>query len=109
MLDGRSRRARRIALVERTGPPELDDMETDANKDGIPDGWYNARDVSWIADDGAVGPHFLRFRATEPGRPARLSRAFGIDGRKTEAIILGVWVRQNDIQLGERTGSEPAC
>ena len=84
-----ARATRRMQLIERTGPPELDDMETDANKDGIPDGWYNARDVSWIADGGAVGPHFLRFRATEPGRPARISRAFGVDGRKTEAIILG--------------------
>ncbi len=103
--------AREIAQdepAERKGPPELDDMETDADEDGIPDGgWYNARDVSWIAGDGAVGMHFIRFHATEPGRPARLSRAFGIDGRKTEAIILGVWVRQKDIQIGERTGSEP--
>ena len=26
-------------------PPALDDMETDANGDGVPDGWYNARDA----------------------------------------------------------------
>jgi hypothetical protein len=32
--------------VDRKGPLELDDLETDSDKDGIPDGWYNARDVS---------------------------------------------------------------
>ena len=95
-------------LIERTGPPELDELETDANKDGIPDGWYNARDVSWVGKDGRIGPHFLRFQANAPGRPARISRAFGVDGRKAEAILLGVWVRQTDIQIGDRNGAEPA-
>ena len=41
------------------------------------------------------------------GRPARLSRAFGVDGRKTEAIVLGLWIRQSNIQVGEREGDEP--
>ena len=57
-------RLRQDELIERTGPPALDDLETDANKDGVPDGWYNARDVSWVAEGGAIGPHFLRFAAT---------------------------------------------
>ena len=57
--------------------------------------------------DGRVGPHFLRFHATAPGRPARLSRAFGVDGRKAEAILLGLWVRQTDVQIGDRNGTEP--
>lgn len=94
-------------LVVRKGPPELDDLETDANKDGVPDGWYNARDVTWVARDGLVGPHYLRFHATVPGGPARISRAFGVDGRKAEAIIIGLWVRQDDIQIGDRNGTEP--
>ncbi len=92
------------------GPPELDDLETDTNKDGMPDAWYNARDVAWLAEGGApgVGPHFFRFQGKAPGRPARISRAFGVDGSKNEAIILGLWVRKKDIQLGERTGGEPS-
>src|SRR5262249_16910157 len=96
-------------LVERKGPPKLDGLESDANKDGIPDGWYNARDVSWVAEGGApsAGPPFLRFQCNAPARPARISRAFGVDGSQTEAILLGLWVRQGDIQLGERTGAEP--
>jgi hypothetical protein len=95
-------------LIERTGPPALDDLETDANKDGVPDGWYNARDAAWMAEGGKVGPHFVRCECDRPGRPSRLSRAFGIDGRKTEAIILGLWVKQEQIQTGERRGEEPS-
>ena len=51
------------------------------------------RDAIWEAKGGAVGPHFVRFECTRRGRPARLSRAFGVDGRKTGAIILGLWIQ----------------
>jgi len=95
-------------LIERTGPPSRDDMEADDNHDDVPDGWYNARDAKWMAEGGAVGPHFVRLECKQPGRPARLSRAFGIDGRKTSAIRLGLWIRLSDIQFGEREGSEPS-
>jgi len=95
------------ALIERPGPPAADNLEIDANKDGIPDGWYNARDMEWMSEGGVAGPHFVRFATTKPGRPARLSRAFGVDGAKTEAIVLALWVRQNKIQIGERDGDEP--
>ena len=54
-----------------------------------------------------VGPRFLRFENAKPGRPARLSRAFGVDGRKSEAIIIGFWVRLDQIQTGERMGEDP--
>ena len=74
----------------------------------MPDGWYNARDVRIVAEGGAVGPHFVRFEGKGPGLPATLSRAFGIDGKKTGAIELGVWVRQKDIQTGDREGAEPS-
>jgi hypothetical protein len=96
-------------LIERPGPPPVDNLEADDNKDGLPDGWYNACDVKWMTEGGApgAGSHFVRFESTRPGPPARLSRAFGVDGRKTEAIILGCWVRQNNIQVGERQGDEP--
>ncbi len=94
-------------LIERPGPPALDKMELDDNKDGVPDGWYNARDATIIADGGAVGPHFVRIECTKPGRPARLSRAFGVDGRRTGAINLGLWIRQRNIEVGERDAAEP--
>ncbi len=94
--------------IERPGPPAVDDLEQDANKDGIPDGWYNARDAIREAKGGIVGPHYVRFACTQRGRPARLSRAFGVDGRKTEAIILGLWIKLDNIQYGERAGEEPS-
>ncbi len=49
-------------LIVRPGPPPVDDLETDKNKDGIPDGWYNVRDIKWMTEGGAAGPHFVRFR-----------------------------------------------
>ena len=94
-------------LIERPGPPALDDLETDGNKDRIPDGWYNAREAVLMDEGGVIGPHFVRFHCTQTGTPSRLSKAFGIDGRQTEAIILGLWVRPNKIQHGERDSVEP--
>jgi hypothetical protein len=96
------------ALIERPGPPSNDNMETDLNHDGIPDGWYNARDVKLMTEGGAVGPHFVRLECNEPGRPARLSRAFGIDGRTTSAVVLGLWIRLSRISAGEREAAEPS-
>jgi hypothetical protein len=93
--------------IERPAPPAVDDLEKDTNHDGIPDGWYNARDAIWEAKGGVAGPHFIRFEGPRRGRPARLSRAFGVDGRKTEAIVLGFWLRASNIQYGERNGEEP--
>ena len=96
-------------LVVRTPPPALDDLETDANRDGLPDGWYNARNATLVSEKGApVGPHFVRFERSEPGGPAVLSLAFGIDGKKIGAIELGIWVRLKNVQLGDRDGGEPS-
>ena len=88
---GRSCQAQSTPEIVRTPPPPRDDLEADDNGDGVPDGWYNARDVAIETKGGAVGPPFppvqLRKRR---GRPARLSRAFGVDGRVTEAIVIGL-------------------
>ncbi|AMV38844.1 hypothetical protein [Planctomyces sp. SH-PL62] len=94
--------------ILRPPPPARDDLELDANADGVPDGWYNARDAAIETTGGAAGPHFVRFACERRGRPARLSRAFGVDGRKVEAIVLGLWVRLKDIEYGERVGEEPS-
>jgi hypothetical protein len=90
--------------IERPAPTPLERFETDANRDGVPDGWYNLRDARMIAEGGAIGPGFLRFQNERPGREARISRAFGVDGRKTEAVIIGLWVRLDKVLPGERVG-----
>ena len=90
------------------GPKPLEDFEIDSDNDGVPDGWYNLRDAKMVA--GGIGPpssHCFRFENDKPGRPARASRAFGIDGRVYEAIVVGVWVRQEKIVSGERLGDDP--
>lgn len=93
--------------IVRPEPPGLDDFETDANKDGVPDGWYNARDVKIVPEGGAVGSHFVRFESANPGHIARLSRAFGVNGKKYEAIVIGLWIRLDQFGYGERVGEEP--
>jgi hypothetical protein len=93
-------------LIFRTPPPPVEDFETDSDKDGIPDGWYNLRDAT-LVKGGKVGPTCLRFENAKRGRPARASRAFGIDGKKNEAIIIGLWIRAEGILQGERSGEQP--
>ena len=99
------------SLVVRPGPPKLDAFESDSDGDGTPDGWYNLRDAQLIPEGGIVGPTLLQFQANQPSRPARISRGFGVDGRKTEALIIGLWVRRVGDRLlpGERIGEEPAA
>ncbi len=94
-------------LVVRPGPPPKEGFEVDLDKDGVPDGWYNLRDAR-LAGDGIDGPTCLRFECDRPGRPSRASRAFGIDGRQFEAVVIGLWVRIDDIRGGERMGEEPS-
>jgi hypothetical protein len=90
------------------GPKPLEDFEIDADNDGIPDGWYNLRDAKVVEGGiGAPKTKCLRFENDKPGRPARASRAFGIDGRVYEALVIGIWVRQDKIVCGERLGDEP--
>lgn len=93
-------------LVVRPGPPAKEDFETDADGDGVPDGWYNFRDAK-LARGGVVGPTCLRFENQRAGRQARASRAFGVDGKKTEALIVGLWVRLEGVRGGERMGEDP--
>ncbi|RUL89294.1 hypothetical protein [Tautonia sociabilis] len=98
------------ALIVRPGPPPLIDFEADEDGDGVPDGWYNLRDAALVPEGGVVGPTLLRFEADLPSRPARISRGFGVDGRQTEALILGLWVRRvgDPLLPGERLGEEPS-
>ena len=90
------------------GPRPRETFEDDRDGDGIPDGWYNLRDAR-VADHGHGDPpsKCLRFENGRPGRPARASRAFGVDGREVEAIIVGAWVRAENVEAGERLGDEP--
>jgi hypothetical protein len=101
------------ALGQATEVPEapkpLEDFEVDTDSDGIPDGWYNLRDAKAV--EGGIGPaksKCFRFENDKPGRPARASRAFGVDGRQVEAVVVGLWIRQESIVSGERLGDDPS-
>lgn len=87
--------------------PRLETFEDDADGDGVPDGWYNLRDARMVPGGIAPGKTCLRFENEKPGRPSRASRAFGLDGRQVEAVIIGLWVRQEDTRTGDRLGEDP--
>jgi hypothetical protein len=84
-----------------------EDFEQDADGDSVPDGWYNLRDATWVSGAGPEGKRIFRFECERAGRPARASRAFGVDGREHEALVLSLWVKPSEIGPGERTGEEP--
>lgn len=86
-------------------PPAREDFEVDADKDGVPDGWYNIRDAG-LAAGGHDDPTCLRFVSPKRGRPSRASRAFGVDGKTVEALWIGLWVKLADIRSGERAGED---
>jgi hypothetical protein len=94
-------------VIERPGPPALEKFETDENKDGVPDGWYNLRGARMIPEGGTVAPGYVRFEDDKPGRQARISRAFGVNGTKTAALIIGLWIRLEHVHSGERVGDDP--
>lgn len=100
--------AARAQDAARPSPPTLEDFETDADGDGVPDGWYNLRDAKIVDRGGPVGPKYLRFDNARPGRQARASRAFAVDGRETEALIVGLWVKLAGVHTGERMGEDAA-
>lgn len=80
-----------------------EDFETDADADGEPDGWYNRRDAA-VVEEAQAGLRSLRFQNERPGRPARISRAFPLDGRAVEALVVELWVKAEKTLPGERLG-----
>ncbi|MDX2037679.1 MAG: hypothetical protein SFX72_13595 [Isosphaeraceae bacterium] len=93
--------------IERPGPPALDRFETDENGDDVPDGWYNLRDVALVEGGRTSKGKMFRFEVDQPGRPARASRAFGVDGSKIEALNISFWARLERAGVGDRLGDEP--
>lgn len=94
-------------LVVRPPPQPVDEFETDIEPaDGRPEGWYNDRGASLIAP-GHASDRCLRLENDKPGRPARISKAFGVDGRKFRALRFAAWVRVKNIGNGEHHGEDP--
>lgn len=94
-------------LVERRPPPPIEEFETDNDPaDGIPDGWYNAREASLVSP-GLFGERSLRLTNDKPSRPARISRAFGVDGSKYSALKVSFWVKVTETLPGEHEGEMP--
>jgi hypothetical protein len=94
-------------LVERKPPPAIEEFETDEEPaDGLPDGWYNAREAKLVSP-GLFGEKCLKLENDKPSRPARISRAFGVDGSKFSALKISCWVKVSEILPGEHEGETP--
>lgn len=98
--------AQEASQEEQLDRPFSESFETDTEADSIPDGWYNIRDAA-LADGGPGRSKVLRFANSRPGRPARASRAFGINGEATGALVVGMSIRLRSVLPGERLGEEP--
>ncbi|HQU43963.1 MAG TPA: protein-L-isoaspartate(D-aspartate) O-methyltransferase [Pirellulales bacterium] len=67
--------------------------------EGVPDGWYYARQCKLEAVDRAPdGRQILTCRNIEPGKFSQILQAFGVDGRKVRQLEVGLWVRGFDIR-----------
>lgn len=95
-------------LVVRPAPQPIDDFELDKDpQDMKPDGWYNDRNAV-LSSPGHTGRYCLKLENDKPGRPARISRGFGVDGKKYRALRFAAWVRVKNILPGEHQGEEPS-
>jgi protein-L-isoaspartate(D-aspartate) O-methyltransferase len=67
--------------------------------DGIPDGWYYARQCELVqASDAPDGKQVLTLTNYEPGKFAQILQGFGVDGRKVRHLDVRLWVRANDVR-----------
>jgi protein-L-isoaspartate(D-aspartate) O-methyltransferase len=67
--------------------------------DGVPDGWYYARQCKLKTDSKAPeGQQILTCTNTEPGKFSQILQAFGVDGNKIHKLEVRVWVRGRDIR-----------
>ena len=67
--------------------------------EGVPDGWYYARQCKPEADDKAPdGEQVLTCTNAEPGKFSQVLQAFGVDGRKVDNLDVRLWVRGRNIR-----------
>lgn len=75
---------------------------------GEPDGWYYLRQGGVETSDAAPsGSRVLTFSNTTPGRNAHAMQAFGVDGRKVDALEVTVWVHGERLAPGQSPQQQP--
>lgn len=77
-------------------------FETSTVIEGVPDGWYYARQAKLEKpDDAPDGAHVLTFTNVEPGRFAQILQGFGVDGSKVRQLDVRFWVRAKHVRPPE--------
>lgn len=67
--------------------------------EGVPDGWYYARQCKLVTDkDAPDGEQVLTCSNREPGKFAQILQSFGVDGQKVRFLEVELWVRGRDIR-----------
>jgi protein-L-isoaspartate(D-aspartate) O-methyltransferase len=85
------------------GPSEEPERETPA-----PDGWYYRRQLQWLdGPDTPEGAHYVTFKNTTPGRGAQALQGLAIDGRQVKQIDVSLWVKGDNLRLGETPEQQP--
>jgi protein-L-isoaspartate(D-aspartate) O-methyltransferase len=75
------------------------DFETDANGDGLADGWHYQR-RSELVNDAASGSTAICFSNDEPGRMAHMLQALAIDGQQVSKVVLSGYYKTSMIHEG---------
>lgn len=74
----------------------------------LPDAWYYGRQCELLADGAGEGARSLRFRNTEPGRPAQIFQGFAVDGGKVGRLRVRALVRGIEVIEGRTADEKPA-
>jgi protein-L-isoaspartate(D-aspartate) O-methyltransferase len=95
-------------LVNGSFEETINDADQLASGAGRPLGWYYVRQGRIESGNEARdGKHFITFTNTTPGRNAHGMQAFGVDGRKVDAIDVSFWVRGEDLDRGPTPQQAP--
>jgi protein-L-isoaspartate(D-aspartate) O-methyltransferase len=66
--------------------------------EGVPDGWYYARQCKLEKDgDAPDGEQVLTCTNIEPGKFSQILQGFGVDGQKISKLDVRLWVRASRV------------
>lgn len=74
---------------------------------GFISGWYYEQQAERVEGNAPEGRYYLKFRNSDPGRPAHILQGFGIDARAVPELTLTAKVRFQQVAAGRDTDEVP--
>ncbi len=103
-MTGQAEQRRERQIDEQTPRLQHTSFEETLGDSDDPRGWFYARQVAVSDKLGAAdGQRAAVFKNREPGRPAHLMQAFGIDGRKFSKLRLEFHAKAVSIETGRNS------